>query len=315
MVAFWEAGDVAEVVIPAKLARVVVAWEGDSGRKWLERLPSLVAELASEWDLELDDPFEPGGNISWVAPARRRSDGVEGVLKLQHPHPESAPEAAALAAWDGDGAVRLFADDPRRHALLIECCRPGHPLGDEPDPLVVARVGAAIGARLHAVPPPAGLPTLASVLRTWADEVEGRLEAHAWPDPGLARRALETMRHRPDACAHPVLLHGDLNPTNLLAATREPWLAIDPKPMVGDPAHDGPRLVTQPDPLVEPDPAAVVARRLALVADGLSVERDALLEWCLVDSIEIGTSGAAHGDTETAERCRGHVELIAPHLP
>ena len=89
--AVWEAGDVAEVVIPAKLARVVVAWEGDSGRRWLARLPSLVAELAAEWDLELDDPFEPGGNISWVAPARRRSDGVEGGAQAPAPTPRVGP--------------------------------------------------------------------------------------------------------------------------------------------------------------------------------------------------------------------------------
>jgi hypothetical protein len=85
--------------------------------------------------------------------------------------------------------------------------------------------------------------------------------------------------------------------------------------MVGDPAYDGPRIVTQPDPLRDPDAAAVLARRLSLVADGLSVERDALVEWCLVGSIEIGTSAAAHGDAETAQRCRAHVELIAGHLP
>ena len=159
------------------------------------------------------------------------------------------------------------------------------------------------------------MPTLAAVQRDWADELERRLATRPVMDPGLVRRALHTMRNRPAACREPVLLHGDLNPTNVLAATREPWLAIDPKPMVGDPAYDGPRIVTQPDPLRESDPAAVLARRLALVADGLAVERDALIEWCLVGSIEMGTSAAAHGDVETAHRCRAHVELIAAHLP
>jgi streptomycin 6-kinase len=305
---------VAEVVIPAKLAATVVEWEGGSGRDWLAQLPGLVSAVSEAWDLELGAPFEPGGNISWVAPAGRR-DGTEAVLKLQHPHPESEPEATALTAWHGAGAVRLLAHDRNRRALLVERCRPGSPLGDEADPLAAARVGAALGARLHAVPAPGGLPSLAAVQRAWADELEGRLTRHPVADPGLARHALVTMRERPDACDHPVLLHGDLNPTNVLAAEREPWLAIDPKPMLGDPAYDGSRLVAQPDPLDLSDPASAVAGRLDLVADGLGVDRALLAAWCLVAAVEMGMSAIAHGDREASERCRRHAALVAPHLP
>lgn len=229
----WEAGEVVEVVIPANLAETVVAWEGDGGRAWLARLPGLVGEVADRWDLDLAPPFEPGGNISWVAAARRRVDGADAVLKLQHPHPESAPEAAGLAAWDGAGSVRLLDHDPERCALLLERCRPGRPISADPDPLRAAREGAAIGARLHAVPVPPGLPTLAAVQAAWADQLEAQLVDHPAADPGLARRALATMR-RPLPGIPDVLLHGDLNPTNVLAARREPWLAIDPKPLTGE---------------------------------------------------------------------------------
>jgi streptomycin 6-kinase len=306
---------VAEVVIPAKLAATVVDWEGDSGRAWLMRLPGLIAEVSGAWDLELHDPFEPGGNISWVAPARRRGDGAEAVLKLQHPHPESDAEAVALAVWRGAGAVRLLAHDRDRRALLLERCRPGSPLGGEPDPYAAARVAAALGARLHTVSAPPALPTLAVVQRAWADELEDRLSRHPVSDHGLARHALVTMRRRPDACAHPVVLHGDLNPTNVLAASREPWLAIDPKPMLGDAAYDGSRLVAQPDPLRAGDPGAVVAGRLDLVADGLGVDRALLAEWCLVAAVEMAVSAIARGDRETSARCEAHTALVAAHLP
>ena len=309
----WEAGEVVEVVIPANLAETVVAWEGDGGRAWLARLPGLVGEVADRWDLDLAPPFEPGGNISWVAAARRRVDGADAVLKLQHPHPESAPEAAGLAAWDGAGSVRLLDHDPERCALLLERCRPGRPISADPDPLRAAREGAAIGARLHAVPVPPGLPTLAAVQAAWADQLEAQLVDHPAADPGLARRALATMR-RPLPGIPDVLLHGDLNPTNVLAARREPWLAIDPKPMVGDAAFDGSRLVAQPDPRSEPDPAATVARRLDAVAEGLGVDRDRLVDWCLVGAVEMGTSAAARGDARGAERSADHVVLLAPHL-
>jgi streptomycin 6-kinase len=269
--------------------------------------------VVDAWRLEVAAPFEPGGNISWVAPVRRRADGLAAVLKLQLPHPESDPEAVGLRAWAGDGAVRLYDHDPTRHALLIEWCQPGHGLVDLAGTEPAVRAGAELGARLHAAPVPEGLPTLASVLASWADELAARL-ADPLVDAGLARLALDTMRTRPRACTTPVLLHGDLNPTNVLAAVRQPWLAIDPKPMVGDPAYDGARLVTQPDPLATADPAATVAHRLRVVAETMGVDAEGLLLWTLTGAVEMGASARAHGDGAGARRNAGHVDLLAAHL-
>jgi streptomycin 6-kinase len=110
-------------VIPAKLAETSVRWEGDAARAWLARLPSLVTEVAERWDLDVARPLEPGGNISWVARVRRRSDGLRAILKVQLPHPESAPEAVGLRAWGGEGAVAIVADvmGVDREALLEWC--------------------------------------------------------------------------------------------------------------------------------------------------------------------------------------------------
>lgn len=296
------------LVIPARLASTVVSWEGERGRAWLEALPALVAEVAARWDLAVGAPFEPGGNISWVAPVRVRSHRVDAVLKLQHPHPESDPEALGLAAWAGVGAVELFAHDPEHHALLIERCEPGGALLDRDGALDAVHAAAAVGAQLHAALPPAGLSTLAVRLAAWADELETRLAARAFVDPGLESQALATMRERPAACPVPVLLHGDLNPTNVLAAQRAPWLAIDPKPMVGDPAYDGPRLVLQPPPV---DTATLMAR-LDTVADAMGVDREALVDWCLVDAIEIGSAARHHDDDATATANAHVVDLLAP---
>jgi streptomycin 6-kinase len=302
------------VPIPARLAASAVAWEGDRGREWLDRLPTLVAEVAATWDLEVGPPFEPGGNISWVAPVRRGSDGLAAVLKLQLPHPESDPEATGLRAWGGDGAVRLHDHDPERRALLIERCQPGRALVELGGTDAAVRAGAEVGARLHRTPPPEGIPTLACVLDRWADELEERL-AEPFVDTGLARLALETMRTAPRACHAPVLLHGDLNPTNVLAAAREPWLAIDPKPMLGDAGYDGPRLVTQPDPLLAADPPAELDRRLRTVAEVMGVELDVLVRWTITDAVEIGASARSHGDHAAARRRAAHVDLLAGHLP
>lgn len=297
----------AALAIPARLAATVVAWEGDSGRRWLSRLPRLVAELAEAWDLEVGAPYEPGGNISWVAPVVRRTDGLAAVLKVQHPHPESAPEALALAAWGGDGAVRLHAHDPARSALLIERCVPGRGLVDEGGTSDAVRAGAELGARLHAAAVPEGIPTLEAVLDPWADEVEERVAAQGpWLDAGLVRAAVTIMR---SSSPTRVLLHGDLNPTNVLASQRERWLAIDPKPMAGDPARDGTRLVLQPDPIT----GRTLSRRLKLVAESLAVERDRLAAWCLADAVEMAVSAKATGDASAAS-CAAHATLVADLL-
>ncbi len=304
-----------DLVIPSKLAATSVAWEGDTAREWLARLPALVGEVAERWDLELGPPLEPGGNISWVAPARRRTDGLDAVLKVQLPHPESAPEAAGLEAWAGDGAVQLHDHDPERCALLIEACRPGGPLIDEGGTAAAVEAGAAIGASLHRARPPAGLPDLTTRLATWADDVERTIDHDAFPDRRLVLRALATMRTRPAACRAPVLLHGDLNPTNVLAAERMAWLAIDPKPMVGDPAYDGARLVLQPDPCATRDPTRTLHERLDIVSGVMQVDRDGLLEWCLVDAVEIGAFAAARHDRDTVAWCNAQAALLAPLLP
>jgi streptomycin 6-kinase len=220
-----------------------------------------------------------------------------------------------LRTWAGHGAVEVLDHDPDRHALLIERCRPGHALIDEGGTLAAVTIGAEIGARLHAAEAPSGMPTLGQVLATWAQQLERQLAGVPPAHPVLAQRALETMRTRPIATADSVLLHGDLNPTNVLAAEREPWLAIDPKPMVGDAAYDGPRLVTQPDPLVMADPRRALAERVATVSEVMGVDRSALLEWCLVGAVEVGASAWWRGERTAGERCDAHVELLAPMLP
>jgi streptomycin 6-kinase len=88
------------------------------GRAWLARVPELLEECAEQWSLRLEGPIGNGFDAVVVAAG-------DAVLKLQFPHRESEHEAEALRVWDGDGAVRLLAHDPERHALMIERARPG----------------------------------------------------------------------------------------------------------------------------------------------------------------------------------------------
>ena len=147
--------------------------------------------------------------------------GEGAVLKVQRPHRESEHEAAALELWDGDGAVRLLARDDERHALLLERCEPGTFLSRSPD-----AVDVLIGL----------LPRLwknADGFRTLEDEAAHWLEhdlahcRHADLAAGLIRELAPTQGGQ-------VLVHQDLHGDNVLAARREPWLVIDPKPLAAE---------------------------------------------------------------------------------
>jgi len=79
----------------------------------------------------------------------------------------------------------------------------------------------------------------------------------------------------------PVVLHGDLHHYNILAAGRRPWLAIDPKGIMGEPAYEVGAWLRNPLPQVAvwPDLERILDRRVALLAERLGFERRRLLAW------------------------------------
>jgi streptomycin 6-kinase len=223
--------------IPANLRDGLTRYADAEGSVWLAGLPAAVAAVAERWALEVEAPFEPGGYTAWVAPVRT-ADGEGGlVLKMARPHPEGRDEAEALRLWAGDGAVRVVDADAGHGALLLERCRPGTLLSRHPEPEQDA-VLAALLPRLWVTPPP-GHPfrPLSDMCDQWAGEFEAR-GIPAGLDPGLARAGIARLRELPRTAGPQVLLVTDLHAGNVLAAEREPWLAIDPKPYVGDRAYD-----------------------------------------------------------------------------
>jgi streptomycin 6-kinase len=203
----------------------------DAGRAWLGALPRLLDECAEQWSLEVGDPF-PYAFTSLALPATL-PEGIDAVLKIQFPDRESEHEAAALARWDGDGAVQLLAYDPERHALLLERCNPGTPLSE---------IGqdAALDVMVRLLPrlwKPAGAPfrPLAEEAAWWADYLPEKWRRAGRPfERFLLETALDILHTLPASQGELVLLHQDLHADNVLHAGREPWLVIDPKPLAGE---------------------------------------------------------------------------------
>jgi streptomycin 6-kinase len=171
-----------------------------------------VEELAEEWDLRLGEQYPPGAD--GIALRVELSDGTPAVLKLSNRHRENEHEATALERWDGNGAVRLLRRDDERGALLLERAEPGTFLSEgADDPL-----GVLIGLLPRLWVDPSGFNTLADEVAWWG--LEG--------DVGAVARDLAATQ------GELVLCHQDLHGENVVAAQREPWLVIDPKPLAAE---------------------------------------------------------------------------------
>lgn len=198
---------------------------------WLERVPELVAECVEEWELELGEPYEAGA--AGYAVRAGLTDGKPAVLKVIYPHREAEHEADALELLGGNGAVRLLARDDARSAMLLERCEPGTALAENGgetalDVLVelLPRHWVRAGEPFH---------TLAEEAAWWIDELPEQWEQSGRAiERRLVDTAVDALRSLSESQGEQVLLNQDLHGDNVLAAEREPWLVIDPKPLVGE---------------------------------------------------------------------------------
>jgi len=207
--------------------------EREDGRAWLKSLPDLLGKCRDGFELDwLGDPFS-GGNVSFVLPVKRHGD--DAVLKLQFPDRECRFEADALRFWDGQGAIRLLDHAPDLNALLLERCRPGRFLADAPDVDPIAVLSKLLKKLL--IPAAAPFTHLSEEAAHWRHNLESDWEQAGKPcEKGLVDAAVAALTDLPNDETEQVLLHQDLHGHNVLSAERTGWLAIDPKPLVGDPS-------------------------------------------------------------------------------
>lgn len=266
-------------------------WRGRTGgAAWLESLPRLAEECAERWSLRLGEPFGQG-HVSLTAPVTL-SDGGQAVLKLNFPEEESAYEADALTHWRGEGAVRLLEVDRERNALLIERAGPGTSLWEVEDDEEATLIAASVLRRLWLRPPPEDHPfrLLAGEAERWTAQLRSDWEALGRPfEQRLVDAAAAAARELAGSQAKLAVCHQDLQGSNVLKARREPWLAIDPKPVVAEPAFDVASLLRDRRWSID---RATIQRRLDLLAAELDLDRDRMQGWGLVHALHWGVGPA-----------------------
>lgn len=254
--------------------------------EWLDRLPRTVAESERRWSLTLGSPF-PRLSYNYVAPAVR-ADGTPAVLKLSCPGDrEFRTEAEALKLFAGRGVVRLLGWDPERGAMLLERCEPGTPLvGAEDDEAATSAAASVLGRMWRPVPTEQRFPLVSDWARGLA-RLRRRFGGGTGPMPAvLVEEAEALFGWLVPSQDEPVLLHGDFHHENVLAARREPWLAIDPKGVVGEPAYDAATLLREPPGLIgTPGAKQKIERRLRQLSEELGLERERLRGWALAQAV------------------------------
>ena len=199
--------------------------------EWQADMPRVVNECVRAWKLRLGEPYTVGAG--GYAVRVERSDDTPAVLKLVFPHRESEHEADALECWGGEGAVRVLARDDTRRAMLLERCDPGTHLSK-------AGVADPLSVFVDLLPrlwKPVAVPfrTLTDEAVWWLEHLPDKWERWARPfERRLLDAATEALAVLPQTQSEQVLVHQDLHGDNVLAARREPWLVIDPKPLIGE---------------------------------------------------------------------------------
>ena len=281
----------ARLLVPAGLEsqrQLGEAWGG-----WLDALPRVFADVVEEWELVVDgEPMH--GYVSVVVPVRTRSGGP-AVLKLTFDgDEESEHEHLALQRWGGAGAVRLLRADPARRAMLLERLHP-EDLGDLWD-VEACEVVAGLYASIH-VPALPQLRTVASYVERWCAAL-ATMPRNAPVPHRLVEQALSLARDLvADDAGAARLVHGDLHYANVLAGDREPWLAIDPKPMSGDPHYEPAPMLWNRFEELAGDVRTGVRRRFHTLVDAAGLDEHRARDWVVVRMVL-----NAHWSVEDAQR-------------
>ena len=252
------------------------------GQAWHDRLPQVAAECAEFWQLELETPFADS-NASLVVPTG------EAVLKINFPDEECEHEPDALRVWDGDGAIRLLAYDAERRALLLERCRPGTTLWELDDD-AAGDVLAGLLPRLWK-PPPHTLRLASDLALRWIEELPRQWHATGRPfERSLLDAAVDALRELGPTQGPLVLSNEDFHAGNVLRASREPWLAIDPKPIAAEREFTLLAMIRdRPDEvLAGPRPIPRLRRRLDRLSSDLSLDRERMRDWTIAHTIAWG---------------------------
>ncbi|MGI5517729.1 aminoglycoside phosphotransferase family protein [Streptomyces sp. CA-106131] len=295
------------IEVPTDFATAAVNRAGQSGKEWVDSLPTLVEGLCARWGLAVDGaPLH--GHLGLVVPVQRGEEPC--ALKVSWQDATTLHEAPALATWDGQGTVLLLDHEPAAGAMLLERLDAGRTLSDVDADEAVTVAGLLL--RRLSVPAPQGFACLRDLAAGLPDRLNLQWEELGRPFPRRLVDAAAGLAAEYGPAAAGQLVNGDLHYENVLAGHREPWLAIDPKPLTGDPEYAVAPLIWRR--FADMDGVAGIRTRLAALGEAADLDSDRVRAWTLVRTVDYWLWALGIGLTEDPQMCRAVAEALFPTL-
>lgn len=266
--------------LPASFITRIRGTFGQEGQKWIDQLPHLLEDFQETWSLTFSGPpLPPSYHI--LIPCQT-PQGQDAILKLGVPNRELCTEIEALRLYNGKGSAQLLSADKKRGGLLLEAIKPGTALIRIAENQQAAQAAADLCEKIWQTPPRNHtFPTV----EDWGEgfqRLRKAFQGSTRPFPvKLVNKAENTFDDLLSSMGEPVLLHGDLHHRNILQAQREPWLVIDPKGVVGEPAYEIGAFLRNPIPRIfqTTDFQTLTTQRLEIFSETLSLDPLRMLKW------------------------------------
>lgn len=283
---------------------------GADAESWAAAGPALHDELVVRWELDLTEVI--GEDPTTYVVAGVRSGEIAVTLKIAYPDAWFTEEVAALLHWGGEGAPAVIDHDPRG-AVLLERAEPGTPLADDPDEEHALLVACGVAERLW-ITNPGGIAHLAGEVLEWARTMPGRHHLANRPfERVLVHEAVGAIRELVATQHEQVLLHGDLHLGNIVQAGEDRWLAVAPRPLIGEHAFDAAALIYGGAERIARDRMGGkdrLGRSLDVVSQRLGIDRERLRRWALAIATDYALWDFEAGLRERGEARAGVAEML-----
>jgi streptomycin 6-kinase len=194
----------------------------------------------------------------------------------------------ALQVYAGNGIVQLLEADFEHQVFLLERIRPGRELVSIKDDDLRTRIAARVMQRLW-VQEFGAYPLL--TVESWTAgfvNLRPHFNGTTGPFPEYLVDAAEGIfADFILSQGERFLLHGDLHHWNILSGTRQPWLALDPKGVIGEREYEIGALLRNPN-LDDYNPQALKGlqdRRVSILTELLGFDRQRILGWGIAQAV------------------------------